>query len=204
MNREMLIKYEEGLHCGASMGVFGAIYAVRKESLPEIPPHFITDDFYVTMKVIENKGKVIFEKNALAEEQLTGKFKEEFKRKIRIASGNFQNLFTFKSFFLHPFSKTSFCYFSHKVIRWLGPFLIITALLANIFLLNILFFKISLVVFILTLLLPLSDFMLKKINIHITLLRYFTHFYGMNLALLLGFIKYIKGIKSAVWEPSKR
>ncbi len=204
MNREMIIKYREGLVCGASMGVFGAIYAVRKNDLPEIPENFKTDDFFVSMKVISKGGKVIFEKRAVAEEHITGNFKEEFKRKVRIASGNFQNLAYFKSILQKPFSDKAFCYISHKVIRWLTPFLLLTTITSNLFLLQFTLYQISIIIFALSVLITFIDFMLKKINIHINLFRYFTHFYGMNIALFIGFIKYLKGIESAIWEPSKR
>ena len=204
MNREMIIKYYEGLIWGTSMGVFGAVYAIRKENLSDIPSNFRVDDFFVTMKVIEKKGKVIFEKKAEAEEKITGKYSEEFKRKVRIATGNFQNLVKFISFIKQPFTGKTFCFFSHKVLRWTGPFIILTAFISNLFLLNFIIYKISIIIFLITFLIPIFDFMLKKISININLFRYFTHFYGMNIALFVGFIKYIKGIKSAIWEPSKR
>ena len=44
----------------------------------------------------------------------------------------------------------------------------------------------------------------KKIGIHLKLLRFVSHFYLMNLALLKGFIIFKKGIKSSIWEPTKR
>jgi len=52
--------------------------------------------------------------------------------------------------------------------------------------------------------LPLFDLFLKSGEIHIRLLRFITHFYSMNLALFLGFFKYLKGINSNVWQPTKR
>lgn len=204
MNREMNIKYREGLVCGASMGVFGAIYAIRKNDLPDIPQNFKTDDFFISMHIISKGGKVIFEKKAIAEEHITGNFREEFKRKTRIASGNFQNLAYFMSILKKPFNNKAFCYISHKVIRWLTPFLLMTAIINNLFLLHITLYKISMIIFAVSIFITFIDFMLKKINIHIKLFRYFTHFYGMNIALFVGFIKYVKGIESAIWEPSKR
>ena len=30
------------------------------------------------------------------------------------------------------------------------------------------------------------------------------HFYNMNLALLIGFLRYVKGVKSSVWQPTPR
>jgi hypothetical protein len=45
---------------------------------------------------------------------------------------------------------------------------------------------------------------LKACSIHNALLRFATHFYGMNAALLIGFFRFIKGIDSNVWQPTKR
>jgi len=53
-------------------------------------------------------------------------------------------------------------------------------------------------------LVPIADEILKKMNIHISLLRFISHFYLMNLALLIGFIKYAKGVESNVWKPTQR
>lgn len=204
MNREMLIKYREGIIWGASVGVFGAIYAIRKKDFPQIPSNFKADDFYVTMKILKNGGKVIFEKEALAEEQITGNIKEEYKRKVRIAAGNFQNLEKFISILKNPFTGKAFSFFSHKIIRWSGPFLILISFICNLLLISYNLYKISLIIFAISMIIPFIDFMLKKINIHINILRYFTHFYGMNFALLAGFFQYLKGTDSAIWEPSKR
>ena len=44
----------------------------------------------------------------------------------------------------------------------------------------------------------------KKGNIHIKPLRLVTHFYAMNLALLIGFFRSLKTIKSGVWDRTPR
>ena len=66
------------------------------------------------------------------------------------------------------------------------------------------FYQILLILFLASFLISLIDFLLKRINIHITFVRFITHFYGMNLALLLGFFKFVKGVKSNVWQPTQR
>jgi len=205
MNREMTIKYNEGLVWQNSMGVFGAIYAIRPQDYSPIPKNFTVDDFFITLKVIENKGKVIFSKNAIAYENLAGNINEEFNRKVRIATGNFQNLKTFYKLLLPKFNGNAFSFLSHKVIRWVGPFIIIISFLLNIYIANNNnFYKILLILYTFSFLLPLMDYILKKINIHLIILRFITHFYSMNLALLIGFIKFAKGVKTSIWQPSKR
>jgi hypothetical protein len=51
---------------------------------------------------------------------------------------------------------------------------------------------------------PFIDYLLRKIGLHIVILRFITHFYGMNLALLAGFMKFIKGTETNVWQPTRR
>ena len=49
--------------------------------------------------------------------------------------------------------------------------------------------------------LPIID---KIIPIKLKPLNFVSHFYLMNFALLNGFFKYVKGVKSNVWQPVKR
>lgn len=204
MNREMKIKYFEGLIWHKVIGVYGALYAIRADKLIKVPENLLVDDFYITMKIIEKNGKVIFNKQAKAKENLPIELSEEFKRKVRIATGNFQNLIIFSKLILKPFSASGFLFTSHKVIRWTAPFLFAIAFLSNIFLFNFLLYKISLFLILAFFILPILDFILKKININFGFLRLATHFISMNLALVLGFLKAIRGVKNSTWDPSKR
>jgi len=205
MSREFLMKHQEGLIWGSMVGAYGALYAIRRSLVSEIPVSFIADDFYITMKVFEGKEKVIMNPQAIGYLNVPNEIKEEFRRKVRIAKGNFQNLFAFLHI-LWPFWKgKAFSYFSHKVLRWLGPFFILGTLVSNLFLLDkgdfylfALFFQIFLFI------MPAVDYVLRKFGIHVLFLRFITHFYGMNAALLAGFFNYLKGIKSNVWEPTRR
>jgi len=51
---------------------------------------------------------------------------------------------------------------------------------------------------------PLLDELLQSWKINASLLRKVRYFLMMNLALLAGYIRYVKGIKSNVWQPPKR
>jgi cellulose synthase/poly-beta-1,6-N-acetylglucosamine synthase-like glycosyltransferase len=205
LKRENQIKYQEGIWKGVMIGAYGACYSMRRELYTMIPSNFLVDDFYLTMNVYKKDFKGILEPNAVAYEEMSTKISEEFRRKSRISAGNFQNLFYFKGLLWHPFTPLSFCFFSHKVLRWKTPFLIIIIFLSNLLLWKVNeLYLIALLGQSALLLIPLFDWVLKNININFKLLRFITHFYGMNLALLLGFIKYISGVKSSVWKPTER
>jgi cellulose synthase/poly-beta-1,6-N-acetylglucosamine synthase-like glycosyltransferase len=204
MSREIMVKYYEGKALGCSMGVYGACFAMRKELYKPVPPTFAVEDFYQTLEVLTDHHQSILELNAICYENVPNSLEEEYRRKVRISAGNFQNMAHFKGL-LFQFNPISFCFFSHKVIRWTGPLLLIITFISGAFLAThstlylFIFYSQSF-----SLILPIIDFFLHKIHIHIIILRFVTHFYSMNLALLTGFIKHTKGINTNVWEPTTR
>ncbi len=205
LSRENKIKYQEGVLWGTMIGAFGGCYSIRKNYFSPVPPKFFMDDFYITLAVLEKGKKAINELNAVCYEDVSNKISEEFRRKVRISIGNYQNLFRYKGLLFSGITGLSFCFWSHKVLRWLGPFFILMALFSS----SILaiaeplyqLFCITQCAFIL---LPLLDEVLKKVNIHLGILRFISHFYLMNLALLVGFFRFAFGVDSNVWKPTQR
>lgn len=205
LKRENLIKYQEGLLWGAMVGAFGGCFAIRREEYKPVPKNYIVDDFYITMQVFRNRKKAINELNAVYYEDITDKIEEEFRRKTRISAGNFQNLATFKDLLWPLWTGVAFCFISHKILRWLTPIFIITALLVNLFLLS--WHWIYVLTFLgqlLAMIIPFKDWLLKKIGIHMKLFRFISHFYVMNLALLIGLVNYTMGVKTNIWKPTER
>jgi cellulose synthase/poly-beta-1,6-N-acetylglucosamine synthase-like glycosyltransferase len=159
------------------------------------------DDFYITMSVIKNKGEVLFDDQAIVYEDLPSESSEEFKRKIRISIGNYQNLFEFKSLLWPLWSPISFAFISHKILRWLTPFFLILIFIVSLLLVfyqdYFIYFSAAQATLFLT---PLFIPVLKKVKP----ILFIAHFYNMNLALLIGYFSYLKGVKSSVWQPTPR
>jgi cellulose synthase/poly-beta-1,6-N-acetylglucosamine synthase-like glycosyltransferase len=202
---EYKIKYAEGKLWGCMMGAFGAFYAVRRNNWHPVPDNFLNDDFYISIKAIETRGKAIFEPEAIVCQNVSGNPKEEFRRKIRIATGNFQNFKAISPLLFQKKFGFVFSLLSHKILRWFGPIFLLIAF----FCLFTLFYKnltyhILFIIMLLSLLIPITDFLLEKIRIHVVHLRFIKHFYFMNIALLIGMFRFMKGVKSNVWEPTKR
>lgn len=205
ITREVMIKHREGLLWGAMIGPFGGCYAVRKEYYQKPPLNSLVDDFYINMRVIEQGMMSINSQTAIVYEDVSNLIKEEFRRKVRISIGNFQNLKRFKRMLWPPTKPLAFAFLSHKVLRWFGPIFILISLLTSIYLsFGSSFFFYVFVAQLILLSLPLFDFVLRKLKIHVLLLRFITHFYSMNLALLIGLLKYFKGVNSNVWQPTQR
>ena len=137
LERENLVKYYEGISMGAMIGAFGGCYSLRRELFLEVPKDFIVDDFFITMQVLRKNKEAINELSAVCMEDVSNKLSEEFRRKVRISAGNFQNLFHFIDLLSPGRKGIAFCFFSHKVIRWITPFLLIFVFGLNIFLVNV-------------------------------------------------------------------
>jgi len=205
MSRETRMKYREGKIWGTMMGAYGACYAIRNELFTPVPEGYTVDDFYITMKVLEKRYRCILDLDAIHYEIISNQLSEEFRRRVRISSGNFQNLKEFYKLLWPPFSGLSFSFMSHKVIRWIIPFLLILLIVSNIFLFPVnLFYKITLYIQGVLLIIPFIDLLLRKLGLQIVFLRFITYFYSMNMALLAGFFKYIKGAETNVWQPTQR
>jgi cellulose synthase/poly-beta-1,6-N-acetylglucosamine synthase-like glycosyltransferase len=207
MSLEVKVKHLEGELWGAMMGAFGGCFAIRSNYIEKVPPRFLMDDFFISMSAFMKNGKCKNDLNAICYEGIPDQMREEFKRKTRISSGNFQNLSVFyKLLFRKPFS-VAYAFFSHKLLRWIGPFLIIIAglALAALSILNPGRFQLYFVSVCLILVgIPLIDYLFSKLGIHFKLLRGIRYFIMMNIALLIGFINYIKGIQKSSWQPPKR
>lgn len=202
IQRENYIKYLEGLS-GTMQGAFGACYAIRASYFPEIPANFLMEDFYISMHVLEAKQQAIFEIKAIGREDVSNEVAEEFKRKTRISAGNFQNLHVYWPLLLR-FDFNAFCFFSHKVLRWFTPLLMLFCLLSSLLLLRFTLFKIFVLLQLLLFSTPFIDLLLKRLDVHSKPIRLMAYFVMMNMALVNGLRMFWRGVKTNAWTPTKR
>ena len=204
---EVYLKYWEGRAWGKMIGPFGGCYAIRSDYFHPVPANFLVDDFYIAMRALEQGGEAINDLEAICYERVSHDISGEFRRKKRISAGNFQNLLTFWHLCWPLTNSLAYAFVSHKVLRWLGPFFmlsmfsgaLILALFGNFMgLILLLLLSLAWVV------LPIIDFLASQLGIHVFLLRGLRYFMLMNVALLAGFFKFLNGIKSNVWQPTQR
>ena len=196
-NYETEIKQNESIAYGIIPGPSGGCYAIRRKLFSRIPANFLVDDFYIGFNIARQQYKTILNKDAICYEDIVTNWKQEFLRKIRIAAGNFQNLWHFKKNALNPFTTIGFIFISHKVLRWKTPLLLWIIY-------YILLLEFTLLILIVTLFLPIIDLVLFTFGIEFKPLRRFNYFIIMNIAVFVGFIKFCKGIRTNVWQPTTR
>lgn len=209
VGRENRAKYYEGLLWGNMMGAFGACYAMKARLFTPVPGDYIVDDFFQTMSCLEGGHTAIVDLEAEVYEAVSAQIEEEFRRKTRIATGNFQNLHHFRQFLRpwHGGMATTFAFWSHKGIRWVGPHLIgimSGALLVLPFLHP--FYWIPLAGMLLSVLAAGVDSFLSRRpgRAHVKLFRFIRYFYAMNYAVWRGYLAFRRGVRNSVWEPTKR
>ena len=121
---ETTLKYFEG-KLGCVLGANGGVYAVRRVLFPHLRESTIVDDFVVPIRLAARGWRIPFEPEAVGHEETTEDVDREFGRRARIGAGNWQSLALVPEV-LHPRTGfLAFAFFSHKLLRWLAPFLLV-------------------------------------------------------------------------------
>jgi cellulose synthase/poly-beta-1,6-N-acetylglucosamine synthase-like glycosyltransferase len=124
-----LRRNEARLH--STVGVSGSISAVRRELFRPIPQGVMLDDLYWPLQVVMQGRRVVYEERAIAHDRLPERPTDEFARKVRTLSGNFQLLAVLPQALL-PWRNPIWAQFvSHKLLRLLVPWILLALLLAS-------------------------------------------------------------------------
>ena len=202
----MVRKYTSRI--GSIIGVTGGFYAVRKEIAkggwnPVFPP-----DFYGALRSIKRGLRVIEDSRVKAYYKTAAKEWDELERKVRTINRGMHALFAISNRnLLNPFKHgmVSLELISHKLLRWMTPFFLISLFLSNLMILDmsliaiILFFP-QLGIY----LLAAIAFLYKKRANEITVLKLFLYFAIANMAIIKAWIEFINVKKYMIWQPTKR
>jgi len=202
---ETALKYLEGKR-GCVLGANGGIYAVRRLLFQPLRETTIVDDFVVPVRIASRGWRVPYEPQAVAHEETTGEVEQEFARRARIGAGDWQALALVpevldpRAGFLH------FAFVSHKLLRWLAPFLLFaglslslalalrgSALASAILALQLAFYALALV-----------GSRAARRGALWRLASGAHYFVSMNLALALGLWRFVRGTQQAAWERTAR
>jgi len=127
---EKWLRRNEGrLH--STVGVSGAISAVRRELFRPIPQGVLLDDLYWPLQVVMQGRRVVYDEGAIAYDRLPERARDEFLRKVRTLSGNFQLAAVLPQALL-PWRNPIWAQFvSHKLLRLAVPWVLLAVLLAS-------------------------------------------------------------------------
>jgi len=191
------------------VGAAGELFSIRTELYEYPGDHILLDDFIISLRVCLKGYRVAYEADAYALETASSSIKEEQKRKIRISAGGFQSMFILRelfNFFKYPI--LSFQYISHRVLRWtICPLFLPLMLLCNLLLVAKGAALIYTAIFAAQLLfyaLAIAGWLLSFKNKKVSFLYAPYYFVFINVSLYIGFVRFLKGRQTVLWEKADR
>jgi poly-beta-1,6-N-acetyl-D-glucosamine synthase len=183
---------------GSVMGVSGSIYAMRRNLFKPLPAGTILDDVLTPMNIINQGYRVVFDSDAIAYDSISKDVDQEWRRKVRTLTGNWQ-LIEFSPWLIIPWSNKDWVRFlSHKIFRILVPFFLVMLLLLNMKLGGF-FYRIFLSAQITCYSLATCGYFFSRFRIYkIFNVPYF--FMVMNIAALFGFFYWVTGKDKQIWK----
>jgi len=183
---------------GATLTASGAIYALRRESYAPLPPDTLVEDLLVPMTARRMGYRVLYDPEAVATDFAASTVAGEFTRRVRIATGSFRALPRLAAIHLGPM--TTFAFFSHKVLRWILPLLLIGLLVSSATLWGHPFYRAALIAHGLFYVWAGFGFLLRKRvqGVRYALLGYYL--VAIHLAYLVGFVRCVTGRTEATWQ----
>lgn len=193
---------ESRLNC--SLGGNGSVLAVRR-SLFKRQEQSIVEDFQIPLEIRFQGYRVVYDPEAIAVEEIAPTWPAQFARRVRIGAGNYQTLFAHPEYLNPRKGFVAFSFFSHRVLRWLAPFLLTIGFVCSLLISARPTFAVlasAQGTFYLT---ALIGWWLKS---RARRLPWWCsipfHFCAMNLALFLGLLRFLRGKQSLAWQPTPR
>lgn len=113
----------------SSVGVTGAIWALRRSLWTPLPPSLILDDVYTPMRVVLSGYRVSFVESARALETRRVPMRHEYRRKVRTLTGVTQLLVMLPPVLLPHRNPIWTQFIFHKLLRLLTPYWVLAVAL---------------------------------------------------------------------------
>jgi len=183
---------------GATLTASGAIYALRRCCYPRLPADTVLDDLVIPMNARKLGYRVLYDPEAVGTDVAASSVAGEFTRRVRLATGSFRALGQVLRTPLDPV--TAFAFFSHKILRWILPFLLIAMLVSSGLLWSQPLYRIALLGQLAFYLWAALGFLFRQRmqSVRFGLLGYYL--LAIHLAFLVGFIHFLGGRKETAWQ----
>lgn len=202
---ETWLKEQEG-KLGILIGANGGIYSIKREYFNEIPTDRpVMDDFFISLKVLEKRKAFLYIKDAIAEEFTAPTITAEFNRKVRNNSIMMSTIKVIKKLLNPSFGLSAYGLWSHKIIRWFTPVILLILFASNYGLIDEgILYKYFFIVQCAFYLSALVGFILLKYNIKIEIILLCYYFVMTNIAMFIGLLKFIFNKHTSYWQSTPR
>lgn len=177
------------------------VYAVRKNLLDPIASDRFCDDFHSLVCILTKKYRAVLSVNSIVREIRSKSVGLDINRRIRFVSGNLSTMSKYWRILMPDYGFTALFMFSHKVLRWFSPIILMLCLILIPFLsvhspLRILLLSLE----ILFVSMCILGYFFEKNGIKVKILRLAFYFASMNYSYLLGIIRFLKGEQNSYWN----
>jgi cellulose synthase/poly-beta-1,6-N-acetylglucosamine synthase-like glycosyltransferase len=192
----------------STVGVTGAIYALRKELFRPLDERTVLDDVAVPMDVVMAGRRVVFEPGAAAWDAVFADPAREYRRKVRTLAGNYQ-LVRLRPALLDPRrNRLLWQFVSHKLARLAVPWCLLALLVssgvlaprgpfgASVLLLQAAFYALALLAWAARVLLPRARIA--------RVLSFPYAFVLLNVAAAAALVEAVRGRTTAGWKEAGR
>ena len=191
------------------VGAAGELFSVRSGLYQPIEEGVLIEDFVLSLRIAQKGYLVKYAPAAYAEEVSSASIKDEQKRKIRISAGGFQAMYMLAGLLnIFKYGRLSFQYISHRVLRWsVTPLCLLLLLPLNGLLVMQgagVLYKTILLLQLFFYFLALSGWFFANRDIKIKALYVPYYFLFMNISVIWGFKRFLKGQQSVLWEKAAR
>lgn len=194
---------------GSTVGVVGAIFAIRRDLFRPLPQDTVLDDLEMALAVIARGHRVIYDPEAEARETMVSSTRRELTRKVRLASGGFRAAARHAATLVrHPEAGVKLLL--HKLLRWLA-FVPLLLLLGHGLREHACGNRLPLLAQALFYLAPLPEIAWNaarqaatgRRDIKVRLFWFPFYFTLVNLAAACGLLRHLTGGQSARWEVTR-
>ena len=187
---------------GSLIGVTGCLYAVRRTSYSPLD-HDMCSDFVIASEIYLKGLRTVNEMEAIAIEDTNNRSRDEFRMRVRIMEQTMNALSHYRDVLsLSRHGLFAFQMLSHKVLRYAVSMLLVVVLLSNFMIVD------SSEIYQATLALQLAFYasalagwILSRFGRRIGPLALPYYFVLANAAIIVAFVKHIRGEAYVVWEP---
>ena len=200
---ETLLKKLES-DIGYVSGANGAIYSIRRGLFEPLPNGTVNDDFMISMRIVEKKFKCIYEEYAIAYEETAPTMESEFNRHVRDGAGHYISVLHLIGLLNPLLGVRSFIYWSHRIVRWGLPFILVGLFCINVLLLGRSLYQVVFIIQCIFYVLAIAGLLAIR-HKHLPFIIYAPfYFCNLNAALLIGFLKVVSGQQKMTWERTER
>ena len=200
---EVILKYLEN-RLGAVSDASGDIYAIRADLWGLLPEDAVLTGFPMPLQVRQKGYRVIYDSKIAVSRRRAAVECEEFYGLAQLARST-SHAVRLNWRLLLPFhSLSALCYWSHRILRWLGPFLLILIFVSNLLLLRSAFYNLICVLQMCFYTLAFLGFLKANRLRNRLIFQVPYHFVYMNTALFWGFVRFVIGSQNVTREKTTR